>query len=53
MSKKHWLSHALVILFLSYAVITPSHTVHHSLHDADSKGCPVATVVTQTNYTEL
>ena len=49
MSRGHWLSHALVILFLYYAVITPVHTVHHSLHDAGSQGCPIATVLTHTN----
>lgn len=49
MSERHWLSLAIVSLFLSYAVVTPAHTVHHGLHDGDPQGCPVSTMTTQTN----
>ena len=46
--KKHWRSIGLLILFLSYAVITPPHTVHHGLHDGAAQECSVATIATQT-----
>lgn len=49
MSKRHWLSLALVSLFLSYVVLSPPHTVHHGLHDVDPQECPVYEITTQTN----
>lgn len=49
MPKRHWRAIGLLILFLSYAVITPPHTVHHGLHDGAAQECSVATIITQTN----
>ena len=43
-----WRSLGPLILFLSYAVITPPHTVHHGLHDGDAQECSVSTIATQT-----
>lgn len=49
MHKRDWHALGLVILFLSYCVIAPVHTVHHGLDNEDSPDCPIFAIADQTS----